>query len=282
MENIVVALKLSIIIVASLLSFVPIFLWGYHFYRKHPEKDKYVIVTFVAGALSVIPLLIYKFSWNFFPWINAFLWTRGLQADILGFSHFALVPISIVVTFMLVGVIEEVSKMIAVRVTDVKIFKSVDDVIEFAIIAALGFAFIENIIYFYNIISIRGFEQLLFPFIFRSLFSTFAHVMFSGIFGYYYGVAHFANQELKDEMRKNRHPIIKFLHKYFHFKKATLFKDEKVLEGLLVATSLHAMFNIFLEMEWSFLIIPFLAGGYAFLNYLLRKKECLKEWGKVY
>lgn len=282
MENIIVALKLSIIIAASLLSFIPIFLWGYHFYKKHPEKEKYVIITFVAGSLSVIPLLIYKFSWSFFPWINAFLWTRGLQADILGFSHFALVPISIVVTFMLVGVIEEVSKMVAVRLTDVEIFKSVDDVIEFAIIAALGFAFIENIIYFYNIISIRGFEQLLFPFIFRSLFSTFAHVMFSGIFGYFYGVAHFASKELKEEMQNNRHPIIKFMHKYLHFKKVTLFKDEKILEGLLIATSLHAMFNIFLEMEWGFLIIPFLAGGYALLNYFLRKKECLKEWGKVY
>lgn len=281
MEHIVGTTRMAIIIVASMLSFMPIFLWGYHFYKKHPEKQKYVILTFVAGSLSVIPLLLYKLSWTYFPWINAFLWTRSLQADLIGFSTFAIVPLSIVVTFMLVGIIEEVSKMIAVRLTDVKIFKSIDDVMEFAIIAALGFAFVENIIYFYNIISIRGFDQLLFPFIFRSLFSTFAHVMFSGIFGYFYGVAHFADKELKDEMRKNRHPIIKFFHKHFHLKKSTLFKEEKILEGLIVATGLHAVFNIFLEMEWSFLIIPFLFGGYVMLNHLLNKKESLKEYGRL-
>jgi RsiW-degrading membrane proteinase PrsW (M82 family) len=281
MEHLAGTTRMAIIIVASMLSFVPIFLWGYHFYKKHPEKQKYVVITFIAGSMSVIPLIIYKLSWNYFPWINAFLWTRNLQADLLGFSHLMVVPLSIVVTFMLVGVIEEVSKMLAVRVVGVKIFKSIDDVIEFAIIAALGFAFIENIIYFYNIINVRGLEQLFFPFIFRSLFSTFAHVMFSGIFGYYYGVAHFANQELKDEMRKKRHPFIKFFHKHFHFKKATLFKDEKILEGLFIATSLHAIFNILLEMELSFLIVPFLFGGYVALNHLLHKKESLKEWGRV-
>lgn len=281
MENIILTTKISIILAASMLSFLPIFLWGYHFYKKHPEKQKHIIFTFVGGAMSVVPLLIYKFSWNYFPWINAFLWTRSLQTDLLGFASFSLVPLSIIVTFMLVGVIEEVSKMISVRMLDVKIFKSVDDVIEFAIIAALGFAFIENIIYFYNIINVRGFEQLLFPFIFRSLFSTFAHVMFSGIFGYYYGIAHFATQELKDEMRKKRHPIIKFLHKHFHFKKDVLFKDEKILEGLIIAVCLHAVFNIFLEMGWVFLIVPFLFGGYVTLNNMLRKKESLKEWGRV-
>ena len=282
MGNIVLTIKISVLLIASLLSFVPIFLWGYHFYRKHPEKEKYVIITFIAGVLSVIPLLIYKFSWSFFPWINAFVWTRNIQTDILGFSVVMFVPFSIVITFMLVGVIEEVSKIIAVRVADVKIFKSIDDVIEFAIIAALGFAFIENIIYFYNIIHVRGFEQLLFPFIFRSLFSTFAHVMFSGIFGYYYGIAHFADQELKDEMRSNRHPLLKWFHAHFHIKKATLFKDEKILEGLIIASVLHAFFNIFLEMGWSFLIVPFLFGGYVILNYLLHKKECLKQWGRIY
>ncbi|MCD6109520.1 PrsW family intramembrane metalloprotease [bacterium] len=282
MEDLIVITKIAIITVASMLAFVPILLWGYHFYKKHAEKQKYVVLTFVAGALSVIPLLSYRLLWNYFPWINAFLWTRNLKADLVGFSTFALVPISVIATFMLVGIIEETSKMLAVRTIDVKVFKSIDDVIEFAIIAALGFSFIENIIYFYNIISVRGFEQLLFPFIFRSLFSTFAHIMFSGIFGYYYGIGYFANKELKSEIRKNRHPFLKFFHKYFHFKENILFKDEKVLEGLFVATTLHAVFNIFLEMEWTFLIVPFLFSGYLMLNYLLNRKESLKEYGRVY
>ncbi|MFC1810712.1 PrsW family intramembrane metalloprotease [Patescibacteria group bacterium] len=275
------ASKTGIIIISTILAFIPIFMWGYHFLKKHPEVKKYVLITFIGGALSVTPLLLYKYMWNFFPWINAFVWTRNLNVDFLGLSTIMLVPFSVLVTFLLVGVVEEVSKMFAVKIVDKPLFRSVDDAIEFAIIAGLGFAFIENAIYFNNIIVNRGFEDLMFPFVFRSLFSTFAHVMFSGIFGYFYGVAHFADPILKKEMREKRHPIIKFFHKHFHFKRKVMFHDEKVLEGLVVASVLHAMFNVFLEMEWIFAIVPFLFIGYMILSSLLEKKENMKIYKKL-
>jgi RsiW-degrading membrane proteinase PrsW (M82 family) len=272
---------IAVVALCALLAFIPVFVWGHLFLKKHPEAKKLVVLTFIGGAVSVIPLLIYKFSWQFFPWINAFVWTRNINVDVLGFSSIMLIPVPIIVTFMLVGVIEEISKIFVVKVLDQDRLKSIDDAIELSIIAALGFAFVENIIYFYNIISVQGFEQLITPFIFRSVFSTFAHVMFSGIFGYYYGLAHFAEPILKEEIQKNRHPLINFFHKYFHIKRFYLFQDEKILEGLVLASSLHALFNIFLEMKWTFLIIPFLFMGYMILNYLLKKKENLKVYGKL-
>lgn len=264
-----------------MLAFVPIILWGWHFLRKHSEIRRLVILTFIAGALSVTPLLLYKFLWNYFPWINAFIWTRNLNVDIIGLSSIMIVPLSVLVTFLLVGVIEEVSKISAVKFMDKDKFRSVDDAIEFAIIAGLGFAFIENAIYFYNIIMSRGFDDFVFPFVFRSLFSTFAHVMFSGIFGYFYGIAHFADPILKKELREKRHPILQFLHKYLHIKRTVMFHDEKILEGLIVAATLHGLFNIILEMEWIFAIVPFLFGGYLTLSYLLEKKENLVNLKKL-
>jgi RsiW-degrading membrane proteinase PrsW (M82 family) len=273
--------KIGIIIVSVIFAFVPIIAWGWHFLRKHPETKRLVILTFIAGALSVTPLILYKFLWNFFPWINAFIWTRNLNVDLLGLSSIMIVPFSVLTTFLLVGVIEEISKIFAVKFMDRDKFRSIDDAIEFAIIAGLGFAFVENSLYFYNIITSRGFEDFIFPFVFRSLFSTFAHVMFSGIFGYFYGVAHFADPILKKEMREKRHPIIKFLHKHFHFKSTVLFHDEKILEGFVIAASLHGMFNIFLEMGWVFAIVPFLFMGYVALTYLLEKKENLKNLQKL-
>ncbi|MFC1655887.1 PrsW family intramembrane metalloprotease [Patescibacteria group bacterium] len=267
--------------ICVLLAFLPVIMWGYIFLKKHPEAKKLVIITFIAGMVSVAPLLAYKYLWQFFPWINAFIWTRNLNADILGLSSFMLIPLPILVTFMFVGVIEEVSKIISVRVVDNKAIRSIDDAIELCIVAALGFAFIENIIYFNNIAAVRGMDQLFFPFIFRSLFSTFAHVMFSGIFGYFYGVAHFAEPILKEELRNKRHPIMKLFHKIFHIRRPVLFHHEKIVEGFVIASLLHAFFNIFLEMEWAFMIIPFLAGGYATLVYLLKKKENLKKYGKL-
>lgn len=273
--------KLAIAAISVVLAFIPIILWGGHFLRKHAEIRKFVLITFIAGALSVTPLLFYKYLWNFFPWINAFIWTRNLQTDFLGLSSLMIIPFPIIVTFLLVGVVEEISKIYSVKIVDNNRIRSIDDAIEFAILAGLGFAFVENSIYFYNILTTRGIDGLVFPFLFRSLFSTFAHVMFSGIFGYFFGVAYFATEVLKKELREKRHPILRFLHKYFHIRRRKIFHEEKLLEGLLAATILHAAFNVFLEMEWLFLVVPFLFGGYWILSYLLEKKENLINYRKL-
>jgi len=272
--------KFTAMIICTVLGFIPILIWGYIFFRKHHEYKKVILITFIGGIVSVTPLLVYKYLWQFFPWINAFLWTRSINTDLLGLSGFILIPLPVLVTFMVVGIIEEVSKVLSVRLVDNGIIKHIDDAISLCIIAALGFAFIENIIYFYNISQIRGVHQLAGPFIFRSIFSTFAHIMFSGIFGYFLGVAYFADPIYQEESRKNQHHIIKWLHKHLHFKKVVLFRDEKILEGLLIASGLHAFFNIFLEMGWTYLIIPFLFMGYLILNYLFKKKENLKNYGR--
>jgi len=284
MENPIIVSKFTALIICTILGIIPIIIWGYVFIRKHKERRehrKIMLLTFIGGIVSVTPLLMYKYSWQFFPWINAFLWTRSLNTDVLGLSAFTMIPLPIFATFMFVGIIEEVSKIFVVKMVDNRILKDIEDAIMLSIIAALGFALIENIIYFYNISQIRGVHQLAGPFLFRSLFSTFAHVMFSGIFGYFYGVAHFADPIYQEQSRKNRHPMIKWIHNHLHFKKGHLFRDEKMLEGLLAASLLHAFFNIFLEMGWTYLIVPYLFMGFIILKYLLQKKENLKSYGHI-
>jgi len=101
---------------------------------------------------------------------------------------------------MIVGVIEEYMKHLSVRATDDDKFMNIDDAIEYSIIAALGFAFIENIMYFYFIWIHQGVDALFISFIFRSIFSTFAHILFSGIYGYFYGIAHFAKPILEESV----------------------------------------------------------------------------------
>ncbi len=261
---------------------VPAVVWGVIFYRKNPEKKNLTAITFLVGALAVFPILIYKFLWQFFPWINAFRIADFYKNDLIGFSNLVWLPVSVLITFMMVGIIEEVMKLLSVKIVDDDEIKCIDDSIEFFIIAALGFAFTENILYFYNIWIIQGSQNLFLPFVFRSSFSTFAHLIFSGILGYYYGVAHFSKPILQDEIKKNRsHWTIK-LHKLFNWKKARLFHQEKMLEGILIAVGLHAIFNIFLEMNLTFLIVPFLVAGYFAINYLFEQKENHKRYGKLY
>jgi len=270
------------IVVSILLAFVPAIIWGHVFYKKHPEKKSISVITFLAGGLAVFPILFYKFMWQFFPWINAFKIADYYQEDLIGLTNLVWIPLSVIITFMLVGFIEEVMKLLSVKIVDDNQIKNIDDSIEFFIMAALGFAFTENILYFYNIWVAQGPQSLLLPFLFRSSFSTFAHLIFSGILGYYYGIAHFAKPVLQEEIRQNRkHWTIKF-HKIFSFGKVKMFHQEKMLEGMVIAIGLHAIFNILLEINLTFMIVPFLVGGYYSLNYLLNKKENHKNYGNLF
>ena len=237
-----------------------------------------LLQTFVAGAFFVTPLILYKHLWQYFPWLNAFQYTNQFSDDIVGFSSLQIVPLDVLITFMIVGVIEEVTKLWAVKATERRRICSIDDAIEISIMAALGFAFAENILYFYNIIAARGFEDILYPFVFRSVFSTFAHVMFSGILGYYYGLSLFATEQVQEKDSHKRWPMIIGIAKALHFKKNVLFHHEKITQGLIIAIVLHALFNIFLEMNWTFLVIPFLTGGYIYLSSLLSRKDAHKVY----
>lgn len=269
------------IIGSVILALIPVFVWGFIFYKKQPEEKSLVVITFISGAIAVFPILFYKYLWKFFPWINAFQYTTTFQEDVIGITRFVAIPLSVIMTFMLVGVLEETAKVWGVKVIDRNRFRHIDDAIEFCVLAAIGFSFTENILYFYNIWAAQGPSNLFVPFLFRSAFSTFAHIMFSGIYGYYYGIAHFAKPILQEEIRQKRYLWTRWLHKITHIRGETFFKDEKLLEGFLIAITFHAIFDIFLEMNWTFLIIPFLVSGYISLSYLFIKKENHKRYDKL-
>ncbi len=271
----------SKILICIILAAVPALVWLYIFLKKRKEPLGAVVLTFVAGMVSVAPIIVYKLSWEYFPELNVFNYLEKFDQNILGFTELGILPVSVLLNFLLVGMIEEYMKHIAVKTVDDNRFKDIDDSMEYAIVAALGFAFIENIMYFFYIWQYQGIDTLYLSFIFRSIFSTFAHVLFSGIYGYYYGIAHFAEPIYKEELRENRHPIIKLLHKVVNLKSETLFKDEKITQGLTYAIVLHAIFNVVLEMNLTFLIVPYLILGYIVLTYLFAKKKNHIKYGKV-
>ncbi len=270
------------IIGSIILATIPAIIWGHIFYKRNPENRRLLGWTFFVGALGVFPILLYKFSWQFFPWMNAFKLADYYKDDVIGISNAIALPLSIIITFMIVGLIEENVKFASVKIVDDEDdINSIDDAIELFIIAALGFAFTENILYFYNIWMTQGPENLLLPFLFRSTFSTFAHLLFSGLLGYYYGIAHFATPIFQEEIKANRGKVTSWVTKLLTFGRERAFYRQKLLEGLILAIGLHALFNIFLEMNLTFMIIPFLVGGYTTLNYLFNKKENHKVYGKL-
>lgn len=269
--------KVGISILAAM---IPIAVWGYIFFQKNPESRKWTFITFLGGMLAVIPILLYKQSWRYFPGINAFQYINTFEANFIEVKHFAL-PTSVLLTFMLVGVFEEYLKHLVVKIIDRNRFCSIDDAVEYSIIAALGFAYVENILYFTYIWETQGVESFIISVVFRSIFSTFAHILFSGIYGYYYGLARFAEPVFREKIREQNFIVLRIIHRISHFRLPTLFMEEKILEGLLFAVITHAFFNILLEMSWTILIVPYLLLGFVTLNYIFDKKENHKKYGEV-
>jgi RsiW-degrading membrane proteinase PrsW (M82 family) len=270
------------ILVSVMLAAVPATVWGYIFYKKDPVYRPKAKETFLLGAAAVIPILLYKASWEYLPFANVFNYTNNFQTDLFAFTSHLYLPLGTLFAFMFVGVIEEYLKHLVVKHADHGFFKNVDDAIEFSIISALGFAFVENALYFYYIWEFQGTDVMMISFIFRAIFSTFAHILFSGIYGYYYGLAYFADPIWSEEVRKSRHPLVSFFHTLLHMKSNRVFAAEKVTEGLFYAIILHAVFNVLLEMNLTFFMVPFLVFGYSLLDYLFKRKENLQNYGLLH
>ncbi len=176
--------------------------------------------------------------------------------------------------FVVVGMLEEFIKHLVLRFTDDEKIQSVDDALEFAIIVALGFVFIENILYFNKIwngdFTMAGIGMFI---ILRSTVSVLAHVGFSAFLGYFYGVARFAKEIYQEEVRKKKHVIFEKMHQILHMKAETLFHEQMMMEGMLVAMGLHAIFNSLLEYGKITWVIPFLVIMFLAVLHLFHRKK---------
>jgi len=189
-----------------------------------------------------------------------------------------------------VGVMEEFVKFWMMKFINKNFFKSIDDVIQLAIVSALGFAFFENIIYFtsqWGKLSTGAFFVFA---TFRVTIVTMVHVLCSGILGYYYGMAYFASPMLKiQKMKKNTHPVLSFLKRILNFRKSQVYHDEMLTIGLLTAVILHAIYDFVLSIGKSVMGVPlhipmillYFFGGFWYLNNLLQKKELNLKLGLV-
>lgn len=273
-----------------LLAAIPVVIWMKIFLRKHPQKRIHVIITFIFGMLSAALVLGYQALWGAGPTNLVFFQFEAMdfRENIQG-----MVASSVLASFwiyMSVGLIEEVSKHFVVVKADRKIFESVDDVIELSIVSALGFAFLENIGYFFAVIVNGNTENLFMLFLIRSLFVVFIHMLCSGIYGYFYGIGHFAKPYMQMEIQKGRKfYIANFLHKVLHFRKTDVFRERMAMEGLFLAVFIHGIYDFIMEMNFyifgkpAFIIILplYLIIGFWYLSHLLEKKENLKHFGHL-
>jgi RsiW-degrading membrane proteinase PrsW (M82 family) len=168
---------------------------------------------------------------------------------------------------MFLAIIEEYVKHLTVRFVDDKRIKEIDDAITLSIIVGLAFSFIETIIYAIAV----GDMAIVLP---RALLTMPIHVICSGIFGYYYGLARFAEPILEAEHRQKKYTIrFKHLHTVLRMKKSDIYEEEKTAQGLILATLFHTLANVLFELDLAFVAVPLIVVGLIIISYFYKESR---------
>jgi len=183
------------LVLLILVSVIPAVLWVWFFYSQdvhEPEPPRLIFKTFIFGILATIPTGILEGPFRIYLQDSRNLLTLFL-ASIFG-----------------VGLIEELMKHFAFQLATYgsgEIDEPVDSII-YSVTAGLGFAAFENVLYSVafglKVGLVRAFVTLL------------AHASFSGIVGYYTGIA------LEDDVKRRMYTfqglgIAVFLHGLYDF-----------------------------------------------------------------
>jgi hypothetical protein len=172
---------------------------------------------------------------------------------------------------------EEYSKHLIVRFTDDDSIRSINDSIEFSIIVGLAFAFAENVLLYFPRLLAEGDTATL---VLRSVLTVLMHAVASGILGYFYGLAHFSAEEVRHH-HGGRGQLYRLMHRVFLFRRESLYHEAKMFEGLVLAGAYHAVFNIAASQSQITIMLVLVAGGSAYLYYLLGLKTNREKIGHI-
>lgn len=97
-----------------------------------------------------------------------------------------------VVMFFIAGLFEELSKMYFLKkIMPLREIDQVIDSIKFGIAIGIGFAIVENALFLLAPLATHNYVDVATTFFLRFFFSTLAHAVYSGIAGYFLGLAKF-------------------------------------------------------------------------------------------
>lgn len=194
-----------------IIGLLPSFVWVYFFIREdeaHPEPKRLLIYAFLAGAIATFFVIGPQTALN----------------DILESINIHQYSFA---SFMFLGGIEEVFKFLAVylAVARLKDFDEPVDAMIYMIIAALGFAAVENIAsVLHQAGELFGGDKTIEVASLRFIGATLLHSTSSAFVGYYWGMA----------MKKIREGVAMIEKRNFW---------GYIIEGVGIGTLLHAIFN---------------------------------------
>ena len=282
-----------------LLALIPALIWLIFFWirSKQDEPRRWILWAFLSGAVALLPVLGFSKIWQIFTGLEWIFWIEQFAAQGLVISFFSILFLAMVEEYFKHRAVLAVGSEVKIR------FNAVSDGLLYSVTAAIGFSFLENAVYLWTLFSAQEIftSDFWVVYIFRGLGTMLGHIVFSGVFGYFWGLAVLVEREenelfIQDERLKMR----RFLHVFFGADKAerksifekivetlsfhtlrcftgkkkvskgTLSSVTLVAEGFWLATLLHTIFNFLVAFEWkghnlTFMAVPFLTLGLIFI-----------------
>lgn len=231
------AINLPSLLLLILLGFLPSLIWLIFYLHEDvkPEPKRFVLLVFVTGMLSAFAAAITEIN------IGCFMVNDCGQnnPEALGDLKNSATAGAIIFAFIGVALSEEIFKYLAVFFTVLrkKVFDEPIDAMIYMIVAALGFAAVENIFTVRLIASQGGnLSDISAVLTLRFLGATFLHTLSSGIVGYALARAFFS---------KKSHFIL-------------------LIPGLMIAMLIHGLYNTFISKTFNAEL------GSADFNYFFR------------
>lgn len=260
---------LTIRLIAAGTAMIPAGIWCHLFLKYHQENLSKVFLLFFAGMLSTVPILFYdalvrrgvELQFFFFR-IKPESFSDVSQSFLSSYTMGSGVSMTIAVTllsFVFVALIEEVSKYWVLSHSGRQCFNSIDDVMQLSIMAAIGFAFAENIVnpvYFTSFVrdylfhgSAPDFGAFIGNVMGRSVLTSMVHILSTGVMGYFLGLSIFASPILAEmHAAKRSHLLLSAIHRMLFLPEVSIFRVQMLTTGLLCAVTLHGLFNFLVTL----------------------------------
>lgn len=224
---------------------LPSIIWLLFYLRKdvHPESNLMIIKIFLYGMAIAIPVALLEL---------------GIFAGLIELN---LPRIFVLILYFFLGValVEEFFKYLVVRIKVLRDpeFDEPLDAMIYMIIAALGFAGLENILILFHLEKVFPLQEILAVTILRFVGATFLHALCSGVVGYFLALSFF--------FPKNKIKLLGL--------------------GLGIATILHGLYNFsIIEIEGStkfIFLFSILMGLALFVSLGFKRLKKLKSICKI-
>lgn len=228
------------ILLTIILSALPVIFWLWFYFKRIFVKRKTLLTTALKGfAVFWLVLVVVKFVSLIFPnFQNRFLIftfpTSGKELFLL-----------YVFTFLIIAPLEEIIKFFVLKRTifRTKEINQIIDGLQLGIVFGLGFAAAENVYKFAHLLVSAELNNLTTIFLLRFSISTLALVSYSGLMGYYLGLALF-HKFYRPFLLQKALILPLFLHGLFNF---LILIGAPILSVLLVAALSWLIFRWYHE-----------------------------------